>query len=220
MGWIRGGGGGYTYGMSLSQTKRIAIDARWVFRELSGIGRYTLELLKQLGEAGGGSAIVVLVRDAERRAYIEQEAGLAGKPNFEFEELPHGVFSPAGQWAAARRLRGADRCLSFHEFHDSAAGVSPPAAACGEVHLQHPRSDSAGASGVHAAGAEDAVVSGVPGVDARDCPAGGCGGDGEQFGAGGHGAAAGHSGGADHGGAGRGGCALCAGRRQAVGAGG
>ena len=89
---------------------RIAVDARWVFRELSGIGRYTLELLRQLGEIGGAFEFLVLVRDGERRAFVEQAAGLAGKANFECAELPHGVFSPRGQFAAARLLRerGAD----------------------------------------------------------------------------------------------------------------
>jgi len=87
------------------RTKRIAVDARWVFRELSGIGRYTLELLRELGEIGGAFHFLVLVRDAERRAFIAREAGLADRANFEFAELPHGVFSPLGQFAAARLLR-------------------------------------------------------------------------------------------------------------------
>ncbi len=85
--------------------KRIAVDARWVFRELSGIGRYTLELLRQLGEIGGEFDFLVLVRAGERRAFVERAAGLAGRANFEFAELPHGVFSPRGQFAAARLLR-------------------------------------------------------------------------------------------------------------------
>ena len=67
--------------------KRVAVDARWVFPELSGIGRYTLELLKQLGEDGGGFRYCVLVRDAERRAFVEREAGLAGKADFEMLEF-------------------------------------------------------------------------------------------------------------------------------------
>lgn len=104
-GWIGAGAAARLREMNLVQGKRIAVDARWVFRELSGIGRYTLELLKQLGERGGAFRFVVLVRDGERRAFIEREAGLAGKANFEFAELPHGVFSPAGQFAAARLLR-------------------------------------------------------------------------------------------------------------------
>lgn len=91
--------------MSPDGNKRIAIDARWVFRELSGIGRYTLELLRQLGETGGGCDYLVIVRDAERRAFIEREADLAGREGFAFAELPHGPFSPCGQFAAARLLR-------------------------------------------------------------------------------------------------------------------
>ncbi|NLG34881.1 MAG: glycosyltransferase family 4 protein [Lentisphaerae bacterium] len=91
--------------MSPDGNKRVAIDARWVFRELSGIGRYTLELLRQLGETGGGCEYLVIVRDAERRAFIEREADLAGREGFAFAELPHGPFSPCGQFAAARLLR-------------------------------------------------------------------------------------------------------------------
>jgi glycosyltransferase involved in cell wall biosynthesis len=91
--------------MNSSRRQRVAVDARWVFRELSGIGRYTLELLRQLGEIGGGVDFLVLVRDAERRGFIEREAGLAGKAHIQFAELPHGVFSVRGQFAAARLLR-------------------------------------------------------------------------------------------------------------------
>ena len=91
--------------MNPSQSQRIAIDARWVFRELSGIGRYTVELLRQLGEWGGAFRYLVLVRDAERRAFIERAAELAGRENFAFAELPYGPFSARGQFAAARLLR-------------------------------------------------------------------------------------------------------------------
>ena len=81
------------------------MDARWVFRELSGIGRYTLELLRQLGKRSGDFQFLVLVQDGERKAFIEQVAQLAGNPQFEFVELPYGVFSLRGQFAAARLLR-------------------------------------------------------------------------------------------------------------------
>ncbi len=87
------------------QDKVVAVDARWVFRELSGIGRYTLELLRQLGEIGGGFRFVVLVRDGERREFVARAAGLEGKSHFEFAELPWGPFSLRGQFTVARWLR-------------------------------------------------------------------------------------------------------------------
>ena len=105
MDWIGAGAAATLREMNPVQDKRVAVDARWVFPELSGIGRYTLELLKQLGEIGGEFRYLVLVRDAERRGFVAREAGLAGKANFEFAELPYGPFSVRGQFAAARLLR-------------------------------------------------------------------------------------------------------------------
>ena len=105
MGWIGPGPAARLREMNSVQGRRIAIGARWVFRELSGIGRYTLELLKQLGEIGGAFRYLVLVRDAERREFVAATARLAGRANFEFAELPHGPFSVRGQFAAARLLR-------------------------------------------------------------------------------------------------------------------
>ena len=113
MGWIGAGAGATLREMNPVQNKRVAIDARWVFPELSGIGRYTLELLKQLGKIGGEFRYAVLVRDAERRGFIEREAGLAGRANVEFAELPYGPFSARGQFAAARWLR-ARRIAVYH----------------------------------------------------------------------------------------------------------
>ena len=116
--------------MNVVQGKRIAIDARWVFRELSGIGRYTLELLKQLGELGGAFRYLVLVRDAERREFIAAAAGLAGKGNFEFAELPHGVFSARGQFAAARLLRARGAAV----YHSTNFMIPLPAFPRGKPH--------------------------------------------------------------------------------------
>jgi hypothetical protein len=82
MGWIGAGAAARLREMNPVQGKRIAVDARWVFRELSGIGRYTLELLRQLGERGGAFRFLVLVRDAERREFIEQASGPGGEGEF------------------------------------------------------------------------------------------------------------------------------------------
>ncbi len=90
--------------MHNSKRQRIAVDARWIFTELSGIGRCTLELLARLGRWGEECDFVVLVQNDERRSYVQTAAGLAGKPNFSFEIVPYGPFSLRGQWAVARLL--------------------------------------------------------------------------------------------------------------------
>lgn len=123
MDWIQGRAADTLREMKPVQEKRIAVDARWVFRELSGIGRYTLELLKQLGEIGGAFRYLVLVCDGERRDFVEREAGLAGKANFAFAELPYGPFSMRGQFAAARLLR--EQCADV--YHSTNFMVPLPA---------------------------------------------------------------------------------------------
>jgi hypothetical protein len=107
--------------MNSSRRQRVAVDARWVFRELSGIGRYTLELLRQLGEIGGGVDFLVLVRDAERRGFIEREAGLAGSA-CRIRSEPHGVYSVRGRLFGARLLRGAGGVHVYHSTTFMVAG--------------------------------------------------------------------------------------------------
>jgi alpha-1,3-rhamnosyl/mannosyltransferase len=85
--------------------QRMVIDARWVFRELSGIGRYTLELLRALGALETEREFVVLVADEERREAVLEATGLAGDERFKFVEFGYGVFSPGGQMAAGGLLR-------------------------------------------------------------------------------------------------------------------
>ena len=114
------------------------------------------------------------------------------------------VFGAGAVRGGAVAAGAADRRVPLDELHGAAAGVSAAQAACDEVRLQRPRFDSAGASGIHAEGAEDAVFPGLQGADARDRAADGRGGDGERIGEGRHRVAAGGAGGAHHGGAGRG----------------
>jgi hypothetical protein len=69
----------------------------------------------------------VWVRDAERRQFVEREAGMGGKADFEFAELPYGPFSAAR--ASSRRGAMAagteDRGQPLDEFHGAAAGRFP-----------------------------------------------------------------------------------------------
>ena len=112
MGWIEGRGVTRLHGMNPVQKRRIAVDARWVFRELSGIGRYTLELLRQLGERGGDFRFWVMVSDGERRAFVEQAARLAGIPDLapgDFRTVRQGMYYLGGNAKNGDRLAALER---------------------------------------------------------------------------------------------------------------
>ena len=88
-----------------SPARRIVLDARWVSRELSGIGRFTIELLRELGRQPSNFRFLVLVRDADLQTFVAREAELAGKGQFDFAIVPYGPFNLRGQHAIAQLLR-------------------------------------------------------------------------------------------------------------------
>jgi glycosyltransferase involved in cell wall biosynthesis len=83
---------------------RIAIDARWIFPEISGIGAYTRELIRHLARVDGVNEYILLFHDPALRDRTVAEAELAGASNFTTQCVPHGVFSPLGQIALPPRL--------------------------------------------------------------------------------------------------------------------
>ncbi|MBP5787163.1 MAG: glycosyltransferase family 4 protein, partial [Kiritimatiellae bacterium] len=108
----------------------IAVDARWVFKEVSGIGRYTLELLKELGRQESDFKFLVIVRDGERRDAVAEGAELKGKGRFEFAFVDHGPFSPKGQMEAARLLKEKGAAV----YHSTNFMVPLPAFPAGKPH--------------------------------------------------------------------------------------
>ena len=108
----------------------VAVDARWVFKEVSGIGRYTLELLKELGRQENGFRFLVIVRDAERRDAVSEAAELKGKGQFEFAFVDAGPFAPGGQFAVARLLKERGAAV----YHSTNFMVPLPAFPAGRVH--------------------------------------------------------------------------------------
>ena len=87
----------------------VVLDARWVERELSGIGRYTVAILREFAAMRPEFRFCVLAGSEERAAWLAAETGAAGDGRFSFVPVAGGPFSPRGQWAAARlaRKRGA-----------------------------------------------------------------------------------------------------------------
>jgi len=73
---------------------RVAIDARWIFQEFSGIGVHTLELIRELGQVAEPDEVVLLFSDDSiRRRTISQT-----NTQFSTELLPYGIFSIRNQW--------------------------------------------------------------------------------------------------------------------------
>jgi glycosyltransferase involved in cell wall biosynthesis len=119
---------------------RIALDARWIFAEISGVGTYTQELLRRMPRIGARHQFLILFDDRTRQDRILRETGIAGLPNVEARLLPYGVFSLQSQirlpdlllreasdvfhspnWMIplmAFRRRGAHRCRCVATIHD------------------------------------------------------------------------------------------------------
>jgi glycosyltransferase involved in cell wall biosynthesis len=92
---------------------RIAIDARWIFNEISGIGAHTRELIRHLAMLDRNNSYVLLFSDRKLAERTWVEAQLSDKPNFRPEILPWGIFSPRSQMMLPLRLRS-QRIDVFH----------------------------------------------------------------------------------------------------------
>ncbi len=77
---------------------KIAIDARWIFPQISGIGNYTRQLLRQFGEIDtGDDQFLIIFNDQKLKDRTLNETGLTDATNFEADCVPWGVFSPKSQ---------------------------------------------------------------------------------------------------------------------------
>ncbi len=76
---------------------RIAIDARWIFPEISGIGNYTRQLLHEFGKLNLSHTLVLLFNDSALLNRTLEQTQLAGAENIEAQCIPWSVFSPKSQ---------------------------------------------------------------------------------------------------------------------------
>ncbi len=76
---------------------RIALDARWIFPEISGIGAYTRDLIGALASVDTENDYLLLFDDAAVRDRTLEETGVRGTANVSDRLLPYGVFSPFSQ---------------------------------------------------------------------------------------------------------------------------
>jgi glycosyltransferase involved in cell wall biosynthesis len=77
----------------------IAIDARWIFPEISGIGAYTRELIRALARHDTDHTYLLLFNLKETADRTLAETGLADADHVTTRIVPFGVFSPRSQLA-------------------------------------------------------------------------------------------------------------------------
>lgn len=76
---------------------RIALDARWIFPEISGIGSYTREIIRQLAIIDRNNEYVLIFDKKELFERTARETGLSAAPNFSPGLVPWGVFDIGNQ---------------------------------------------------------------------------------------------------------------------------
>jgi len=92
---------------------RIGIDARWIFPQISGIGTYTRELIRELAALDRENEYVLFFQESAIEEDVRAMARLGGAPNFSTRTVDYGIFSPAGQARFPSMLRE----LKLDVFH-------------------------------------------------------------------------------------------------------
>jgi len=83
---------------------RIGIDARWIFPRISGIGKYTRQLIRSLAEIDTINQYVLIFDDRDRMQSEMELMQVAGCENFKGELVPFGPFSFKGLLKLPRLL--------------------------------------------------------------------------------------------------------------------
>lgn len=94
---------------------KIAIDTRWIFPEISGIGAYTRALVGELASIDHQNHYVLLFDRPEMQARIRAELDLGRFAHIETILLQDGLFSPMNQL----RTPGVLKRLGIDVFHSS-----------------------------------------------------------------------------------------------------
>jgi len=83
----------------------IAIDARWIFTALSGVGVYTRNLIRHLVRLDDENRYILLFDNEKLMEREFRETRAADRMNFSAELLPYSVFSLRNQLALPRKLK-------------------------------------------------------------------------------------------------------------------
>ncbi|MEI6788958.1 MAG: glycosyltransferase family 1 protein [bacterium] len=83
---------------------KIALDARWIFNEISGIGAHTRDLVRHIAREDHRNTYVLIFSDRTLAERTWREAELGDKPNFRPDIVPWSIFSPRSQLMLPSRL--------------------------------------------------------------------------------------------------------------------
>lgn len=84
---------------------KIAIDARWIFQEISGIGAYTRELIQQLAILDNQNDYFLLFNDQSILDRTLKQTAIETHHRFKPVLLPYGIFSLKNQLHLPRLLK-------------------------------------------------------------------------------------------------------------------
>lgn len=82
-----------------------AIDARWIFPEISGVGAYTRELIRHLAIVDTGNTYTLIFNNENVRERTLDDTGTRNNERFKPVTVPWGIFSPGSQFLLPRLLR-------------------------------------------------------------------------------------------------------------------
>ncbi len=94
---------------------RIAIDARWIYREISGIGAYTRALIREFSLMSLPHEFLLIFCDDELRERTVSDLDLDAVANMHCVTLPYSIFSLSNQF----RLPGWLKREKIDLFHSS-----------------------------------------------------------------------------------------------------
>jgi glycosyltransferase involved in cell wall biosynthesis len=83
---------------------KIALDARWIFTEISGIGAHTRDLIRHMAREDHTNTYVLIFSDRTLAERTWREAELGDKSNFRPDIVPWSIFSPRSQLMLPSRL--------------------------------------------------------------------------------------------------------------------
>ena len=75
----------------------VAIDTRWILKELSGIGVYTKEIIKNIIALDKDNSYILIFDEAEIQDKIEEEIEIGKLENFKAINVDFGIFSIGNQ---------------------------------------------------------------------------------------------------------------------------